>query len=131
MDEFDQGIRNILNYGHTFGHAIETTTGYLVPHGQAVSIGIIVANEISVSMGLISKEYADYVMVNILKIISPEFKKGDLYDPVRIVRTMKMDKKYSGAHNCILLTKDGAKMFKGLHEELIIKGLNILKNIKW
>ena len=42
-----------------------------------------------------------------------------------------MDKKYSGVHNCILLTKDGAKMFKGLDEELIVNGLNTLKNVKW
>ena len=44
QDEFDQDIRNIMNYGHTFGHAIEAATQYTVPHGIAVTIGMDMAN---------------------------------------------------------------------------------------
>ena len=47
QDEFDTGIRNIMNYGHTFGHAIESATNYQVPHGVAVTIGMDMANYIS------------------------------------------------------------------------------------
>lgn len=43
-DEFDVGVRRLLNYGHTFGHAIESVTDYAVPHGIAVSIGMDIAN---------------------------------------------------------------------------------------
>lgn len=42
-DEFDLGIRKILNFGHTFGHAIESAADYLIPHGIAVGIGILSA----------------------------------------------------------------------------------------
>ena len=47
IDEFDSGIRNVMNYGHTFGHAIESVTSYKVPHGIAVGIGIAIANNVS------------------------------------------------------------------------------------
>ena len=43
-DEFDRGERNIFNYGHSFGHAIEAATGFAVPHGIGVTIGMDMAN---------------------------------------------------------------------------------------
>ena len=42
-DEFDQQERLLLNFGHTFGHAIEGASGYMVPHGIAVGLGILCA----------------------------------------------------------------------------------------
>ncbi|HEX7733515.1 MAG TPA: 3-dehydroquinate synthase [Ktedonobacteraceae bacterium] len=56
-DEKDGGLRNILNYGHTFGHALETITEYGTwLHGEAVSLGMEVAGRIAVARGLISKD---------------------------------------------------------------------------
>jgi 3-dehydroquinate synthase len=56
-DELDRGLRNILNYGHTFGHALETITTYGTwLHGEAVSIGMEVAGRIAVARGLISTD---------------------------------------------------------------------------
>lgn len=46
-DEFDTGLRNVMNYGHTFGHAIESATDYSIPHGVAVTMGMDMANYIS------------------------------------------------------------------------------------
>ncbi len=55
-DERDGGLRNILNYGHTFGHALETITEYGTwLHGEAVSIGMEVAGRIAVARGLITE----------------------------------------------------------------------------
>ena len=57
QDEKEGGIRAILNYGHTVGHAIESLTGYrLVNHGEAVAIGMVVAGKIAVKMGYWSEE---------------------------------------------------------------------------
>lgn len=53
-DEFDQGERLLLNYGHSFGHAIESLTNYAVPHGIAVSYGMDIANFVSVKLGFIT-----------------------------------------------------------------------------
>ena len=57
QDEKEGGLRAILNYGHTVGHAIESLTGYrLVNHGEAVAIGMAVAGKIAVKMGYWSEE---------------------------------------------------------------------------
>ena len=47
IDEFDQKERLLLNYGHTFGHALEASSNYKIPHGIAVVIGLCVANRVS------------------------------------------------------------------------------------
>lgn len=56
VDEFDKDIRNIFNYGHSFGHAIEAATCFSVPHGIAVTIGMDIANDIAVKLGLLPKQ---------------------------------------------------------------------------
>jgi 3-dehydroquinate synthase len=54
-DEREAGLRAILNFGHTFGHAIETLTGYQrLLHGEAVAIGMVMAADLSVRQGLLS-----------------------------------------------------------------------------
>jgi 3-dehydroquinate synthase/shikimate kinase/3-dehydroquinate synthase len=58
-DERDGGLRNILNYGHTFGHALEILTDYgSWLHGEAVAVGMEVAAQIAVSRGLLTNEHA-------------------------------------------------------------------------
>ena len=56
IDEFDKGIRNIFNFGHSFGHAIEAATEFHVPHGIAVTMGMDIACHISHARSLISKD---------------------------------------------------------------------------
>lgn len=51
-DEFDRGIRNIFNYGHTTGHAIEAATHFGIPHGIAVAMGMDLANHIARRSGV-------------------------------------------------------------------------------
>jgi 3-dehydroquinate synthase len=58
-DEFDKGIRNILNYGHCFGHAIESSTGFAIPHGIAITIGMDAANRLALMDGLIDQDGYD------------------------------------------------------------------------
>jgi len=58
-DEKENGIRAALNYGHTFAHVIEKESGYgTFLHGEAVSIGMVMANELSVKLGLMSDNEA-------------------------------------------------------------------------
>lgn len=56
-DEFDRGVRNIFNYGHSFGHAIEAATNFGVPHGIAVTMGMDMANRIAVMRGLLPEQH--------------------------------------------------------------------------
>lgn len=69
-DEFDRkGLRAVLNYGHTFGHAIETASGYSKRfyHGEAVAIGMVIAADISKSLGLLKAGAADRIEALIRK----------------------------------------------------------------
>jgi len=60
QDEKEAGLRAILNYGHTIGHAVESLTGYgQVNHGEAVAIGMVAAVKIAIAMGLCSSELGD------------------------------------------------------------------------
>jgi len=62
QDEKEAGIRAVLNYGHTFGHVIENETHYnTYLHGEAVAIGMVMANALAVELGLFKQEEADRV----------------------------------------------------------------------
>ena len=102
-DEFEKGDRKLLNFGHTLGHAIENT--YLLPHGHAVSIGMIAACKISESISHFNKEDTNRIKALIEKYHLPiHFE----FDKEKIWVVLKMDKKRAGNDmNFILLNKIG------------------------
>lgn len=62
QDEKEAGIRAVLNYGHTFGHVVENETGYKTYlHGEAVAIGMVMANALAQELGLFTQEESDAV----------------------------------------------------------------------
>ncbi len=62
QDEKEAGIRAVLNYGHTFGHVIENETNYKTYlHGEAVAIGMVMANALAVKLGLMQSQEAEDV----------------------------------------------------------------------
>jgi len=68
QDEKESGIRAVLNYGHTFGHVVENLTNYTkYLHGEAVAIGIVMANELAVRLNLLSKEDAASIKELLIK----------------------------------------------------------------
>jgi len=63
-DEKEAGIRAVLNYGHTFGHVVENETNYTTYlHGEAVAIGMVMANALAVELGLFTQEEAEEVKI--------------------------------------------------------------------
>jgi 3-dehydroquinate synthase len=91
IDEYDQGIRNIFNYGHSFGHAIESATHFAIPHGVAVSIGMDMANHIAVKRGLLSDQHRDRMHV-VLRRNYQDFKNIPIPSDLMLGALMK-DKK--------------------------------------
>lgn len=72
-DEFDRGVRQLLNFGHTIGHAIEKASGYKISHGSAVAKGMAAMAEIAARMGWCSRECADAV-TDILNVYAFDLK---------------------------------------------------------
>jgi len=61
-DEKEKGVRAVLNYGHTFAHVIENFSGYgSYLHGEAVAIGMVMANELAQEFGYFSQEESERV----------------------------------------------------------------------
>jgi 3-dehydroquinate synthase len=109
IDEFDRKERQIFNYGHSFGHAIESVTGYRVPHGIAVSHGMDIANFISVEMGLIDETLRQR-MREVLKLSWGEVFLGEI-DVNNFIGALRKDKKNVGTEVRVILTKGLGRMF--------------------
>lgn len=90
-DEKESGERRKLNFGHTFGHAIETTMG--VPHGEAVSTGMAVAAGLSVERGGLSPADADRILDLLRSLSLPVHRPDDLES---VLSAMQKDKKRAG-----------------------------------
>ncbi|MDB6028178.1 MAG: 3-dehydroquinate synthase [Verrucomicrobiales bacterium] len=122
QDEFDKGIRNILNYGHTFGHAYESATHYGIPHGIAVSLGMLTATYVSSRLGLVTLEHFQQLKTQLQPWYTPyekELKKVNLEE---IYSAIKMDKKNTkDSVNCILTKGFGAMEKTPVHMENQLK----------
>ena len=91
LDEKETGERRKLNFGHTFGHAFEKTRG--VPHGEAVSVGMVVASELSVKKGYLPLEDGKRIerLLQTLKLPTRFPFEGE-----RILEALRKDKKREG-----------------------------------
>jgi 3-dehydroquinate synthase len=104
-DEFDVGERNLFNYGHTFGHAIESISNYQINHGQAVTLGMRIANGISLKKGYITSLLYNK-LEDILSKNSPDYKIPDIE---QYIECLKKDKKnISEKLTCILINMEYA-----------------------
>ncbi len=124
QDERDtRGIRMILNYGHTFGHAVESAAGFKYSHGEAVSIGMVCVNDLACELGIFSRPEAERIETLLLKIGLPVKVSGcKLTD---IVRFLKHDKKsIDNANRFVFPVKIGkTEIRSGVSPELVKKVL--------
>jgi 3-dehydroquinate synthase len=128
-DEFDLGKRNLLNFGHTIGHALEKVVGFKnLNHGQAVSLGILCALDLSISMGFLNKEIKNKILdiYDILKL--PKF--IDNCDVDEVLNALQYDKKNLSAKNKFILLKEinNPIIISEIDEKLIKNSIiNIIK----
>jgi 3-dehydroquinate synthase len=93
QDEKESGLREILNYGHTVGHAVESLTGYrVVNHGEGVALGMVAAGNIAVEMGLWNAAERDRQSVLIEKAGLPT-RLPEGMDIDAILQSLQSDKK--------------------------------------
>ena len=105
QDFRESGIREYLNYGHTLGHAIERVNGYLDRHGEAVSVGLVFAAELSRLHGKLNSDMVNEHRHHLEKFflpVSTHFPFADL------MQAMKVDKKIrNGMLRMVLLEEIG------------------------
>jgi 3-dehydroquinate synthase len=104
QDEKEQGIRAALNYGHTFGHVIENETKYeKYLHGEAVSIGMVMANELACQMGLMSNDEAVEIKFLLEKYELPV--DYEIKDTTKFYEAFFLDKKSSDSKITFIIPK--------------------------
>ena len=124
QDEREGGLRAILNYGHTFGHAVELLSKFEIAHGAAISIGMAVAVELGVMTGKISKDYAERQNKLLFNLGLPISIPAE-FDPEKIYGAMLHDKKTVGAKvKLVLPVGDGAvAIVDDMDSDLIIQAI--------
>ena len=110
IDEYDQNERQVFNYGHSFGHAIESLTNYTIPHGIAVSFGMDMANYISVKMELLKPEIRNEIRELLEKIWEGYNIKN--IDIEKFCNALAKDKKNVGKELRLILCKGYGQVFK-------------------
>ena len=126
-DEKENGIRAILNFGHTFGHALETIgDNKLYTHGEAVALGILAATKLSESSSDLDCKVFDRVH-SIIKNTGIEVNLKKKIIPKKLIKLMQSDKKKNNNQlKFILLEKIGQAKIKNINNEMVIE--NAIKN---
>tara|TARA_B100000686_G_scaffold257500_1_gene269554 strand:- start:290 stop:1363 length:1074 start_codon:yes stop_codon:yes gene_type:complete len=135
-DEKEEGHRALLNFGHTFGHALEKETGFNTSllHGEAVSLGMIMAITLSIKLGVCSQSVLDRVQKHFQKIglpTKPSKNGGDFWNPEILINNMTFDKKRrKGRIAFILLNEIGDAFISNDVNLLDVKQLleNLINN---
>ena len=124
QDEKERGIRAALNYGHTFGHVIENETNYTgFLHGEAVAIGIVMANDTAVALGWMSEEEAERVKAFLQRYELPTT--YEIKDVDSFYETFYLDKKSSDSAVTFIIPKSigGVEITDAIEESTIKKVL--------
>jgi 3-dehydroquinate synthase len=113
IDEKEQGLRRILNFGHTLGHALEAVSEYAITHGEGVALGMIAAARISEKLKYLEKSETGRIEALIREAGLP-VKIPESLDNNKIIARLKMDKKKKGdIIHFVLLKKIGMPFIDG------------------
>jgi 3-dehydroquinate synthase len=128
IDEMEKGLRRILNFGHTIGHAIEAESGYSISHGEAVSVGMVAAAHISDRLKYLPSEDRERILSLIRAIGLPDRIPHTLSTD-GVSSRIKRDKKKEGdAVRFVLLKKIGIPFVNGgVPEALVRETIEALK----
>lgn len=133
QDPRESGLRKVLNFGHTIGHALESysleTPAHSLLHGEAVAAGMIVESYLSHKVGGLSEDILGSIVDYISRIYKPyEF---DTMSVHRLIELMRNDKKNQGdqIHFTLLTDIGAAEIEKAIAPDLIIEALAFYQNL--
>ncbi|MEP6874192.1 MAG: 3-dehydroquinate synthase [Burkholderiales bacterium] len=124
QDEREAGLREILNFGHTFGHAIETGLGHGAwLHGEAVGCGMVMGAELSARLGLIDAAYAQRIQRVVARAGLPVI--GPRLGVTRYLELMRHDKKArAGAIRFVVIESPGRACVRAADDALVAEVLD-------
>ena len=120
IDEYDKNERQVFNYGHSFGHAIESLTSYGIPHGIAISVGMDMSNFVSMKKGYITSEVRQNSRELFEKIWDGYANQVKRLDIDSYLVALSKDKKNKGPLLGLILNKGYGKVFKDFTENDMI-----------
>ena len=103
IDEFDQKERQLLNFGHSFGHALESSSEYSIPHGVAVLIGMMAAH-LYVGNSTSNPQFIDFLIAE-YKVSGFSNKKIQI-NRKQLLKALSQDKKNSNLHQVLILPSE-------------------------
>jgi len=116
-DEFEEDLRKSLNYGHSFGHVIESMTKYKIPHGEAVLLGILLVNKLFDNNEVINEACLKFTSLCKIKQLST----------VGIVSNLKSDKKVAGDVIQLVNCYEGVtNFFPTKLDDILVERLNAI-----
>ncbi|WP_018501095.1 3-dehydroquinate synthase family protein [Parafrankia discariae] len=131
-DERDSGLRHILNYGHTLGHALEIVTGFEMRHGEGVAVGTVFAGRLAAALGLIDDRRADEHLEVVSHYGLPTALPAGA-DAAALVAVMRLDKKSTntgGSANTglafVLDSADGPRLVPDVPADLVVATLGTM-----
>ena len=122
VDERDAGMRHLLNYGHTLGHALELATGFALRHGEAVAIGTVFAGRLAGALGRIDQSRVDEHLAVVRHYGLLTALPADV-DPAVLVRQMHRDKKAVTGLGFVLDGPDGAELVTDVPADVVTRVL--------
>lgn len=124
QDEKEQGVRALLNLGHTFGHAIETVSQYRYLHGEAVALGMVMAAELSAQLGHCSTDIRK-MLENLLQAFDLPIMLDSKYAADEVLTSMKSDKKVINNQHRLVLLKGMGQAFiaEGIGDDQILQAI--------
>ena len=114
IDEFDMGPRNVMNYGHSFGHAIESATNYTIPHGIAVTMGMDIANYVALKLGVSTNRHFERMHYVLDKNCKP-YRQVSI-DVNSLMQALAKDKKNSSTQLRLILPDLDGNITIGLYD---------------
>ncbi|GGS70875.1 MULTISPECIES: 3-dehydroquinate synthase family protein [Streptomyces] len=121
-DERDTGLRHLLNYGHTLGHALEAATGFALRHGEGVAIGTVFAGLLAGLLGRIGPDRVSEHRAHVASYGLPTALPDDA-DPGTLIELMRRDKKARSGLTFVLDGPSGADLVTDVPEQAVAEAL--------
>jgi len=118
-DEFELDLRRALNYGHTIGHAIENLSGFAIPHGKAICLGMAIVNQVAVNRGILAPAAHAAVLRLVDRVVDDRARQAlGRLDLGQLRDALSRDKKNTGSTlNLVVMAEVGRLAFLAVEND--------------